>query len=403
MESKQEMSKAGLVLTLIAIGFAGGVSSYINPIMQKLIELYPEVSVSSVRMLSTVISLMSIFVSLPITIFIGDRVKYRTAMIIAAVCTACGGLAFFFDKMPFGLLFATRVIMGVGSSLCILRNAMWSKIFAGEAAVLAAWMGYQNVVFNVLNISLPTVSGLLGDRNLRYPHALCFLALPSILVFLFFLKVPNDGKAEGTGEKKQGFQVTWKVIFYTLNILFVTLASFAIFTGVSTYVQARGFGEAAVAGTITSMYNVGCLAGSLTNGWYTKHMKSRFTIVAAMALMTLSFALIVIAPNVFISYMGAFICGVGFTYNMLTNVVWAGAAAPEGSKSFAITLTTIGVYFGSFLSTFWITFSNAVGSVFTFLSTDAERSYMVSMFAFAVFTVIALLYDSRPDSVKENA
>lgn len=176
----------------------------------------------------------------------------------------------------------------------------------------------------------------------------------------------------------------------------MTLFSFPIFTGMSTLITSRGIGEAAVSGTVTSMYSMGSMVGSLV--YPVQNSKfSRFGIALDALLLAAGFGLIVIAQNAFVAIIGAFLCGVGFTCQSLSHTKWAGDVSDATTRTFASTLLTTSISIGSFCSSYWMIAANKLGSAFAFLPTDAERTYLLATILFAVIAVIMFIRDPRPN------
>lgn len=400
---KKTRTTLSMILTVLGLGLCGScIGNYINPILQKLIDMYPHIPVSTVRSLSSMTSLLSIGVSLPLTLFWGNRVKIKNVMIIASVLACCGMLPALFETPPFIVLVISRACLGVAFGLNMMRNAAIKKIFASDVVKMTAWLGYLNMVFNFSNIIAPKISGPLGDMNVRYVFLMYGVGIIALLVNLFILDIPNDGVAEAAAEEKPKLVIRFEpgVIFHCVAIMIVTVVSFTINTASSTYVVARGFGEATAAGTIASFYSIGCLIGSTTNGWWHKHVPTRFCLAVDMFLCALGFLVVVFAPSLTVAGIGAAILGIGFTYNYLINIVWAGEAASIETKTFALTLTTVALSLGSYLSSYWITLANAMGKLMPFLSSDAERSYLAAAVVYLVLMVGLLAVDPRPKSLK---
>lgn len=386
---------------LVGMCVMAGMGSTINPIMQKLIELYPDVSVTTVRTLSTIVSLLGVIVSIPLSAILGARVKYKVVMIIGTVLALGGFLPILVEPCPFWILMLSRVMLGVGFGCLTLRNAAIRKIFADDDKQAAAWLGYASVLTSGTAALLSPIVGMLADIYWKYAFCVYAFGVIPLLINIFIFQEPEDSAAaaEPSKEKAEKPQTKGKldkrVFLYSATVIFGTLISFPIFTGISTLVTSRGLGEAAVAGTITSAYTLGQVVISAFFGLQNKVM-GRWVVGVDLALCAAGFGLITIANNAFIAIIGAFILGAGFMSFSLSHTKWAGDVSDAGTRTFASTLLTTSISIGSFFSSYWIVFANKVGSVFSFLPTDAERTYLVGAILFAVLAVIFLVRDPRP-------
>lgn len=400
MEKKKD-NVVATVLQILSISMMAGMGTMINPIMQKLIDMYPAVPVATVRMLSTICSLLGICVSLPLSALFGKKLKFKPIMMLSAVLTMCGALPLLFDPVPFWSIMLSRVLVGVGFGLVTLRNACIRKMFAGDDAKIALWIGLTNCIVNIMSSALQPISGLLGDVDIKYTFWLYFIAVVPLILNILFFKEPESAIEEvNEGTKAPRGKINPKIFLFSAIVIFGTLISFPIFTGMATLITSRGIGEAAISGTVTSMYSVGSMIGSLAYPIQNKTFK-RMGIALDMFALALGFGLIVLAQNVFVAIVGAFLCGVGFTCFSLSFVKFAGDVSDDSTRTFASTLLTTSISIGSFFSSYWINAANKIGSVFTFLPTDAERTYMVGTILYVVLGIVFTLVNVYPKETQK--
>ena len=99
----------------------------------------------------------------------------------------CGALPAFFEAPTFGIVMASRVLVGIGFGLVTLRNACIRKMFAGDDKKAAAWLGITNALVTLTSSIMSPISGALADISLKYAYLLYFAAaLPFLLNILFF-------------------------------------------------------------------------------------------------------------------------------------------------------------------------------------------------------------------------
>lgn len=385
-------------LTVAGLCLSVNISLMINPILQKLIELYPDVSVTTVRSLSTITTVLDLCLSVPISLVLGRRLKYKPVMILSALFTLLGVCPAFVENPPFWFLMVCQIMVGIGFGLGSLRNACVNKMFAGDPGKTATWLGIMMGMCNVVSIVVQPVAGMLADIQVRYAYFVHLLALVPLAINIFVFSEPEEPERatdEPSGQKAQSRSVPGRVYFYAVVSVLITAFSFPVFTGMATLVTSRGIGAAAVAGTITSMYSIGCASSSFLFGLHSR-LSERYGLAIDNLILALGFGLITLAQNQLTAMAGAFLCGVGFIFSSLFLIKWAGEASNANARAFSSTLLTTSMSIGAFFSTYWINLSNKLGSVFTFLETDAERTYMLAVILFVLIALIMAVIDPRP-------
>lgn len=394
----KKRSEAWTFITILGLVLCAGLGTLINPCMQKLIEQYPDTPVSTVRMLSTICSLEGVLISLPLTFFFGKRIRFKPLMVLAPAFTLCGMIPFFIPNPPFAVVFLSRALVGVGFGLVTLRNACIRKMFADDPVKMAKWLGLASSIVTAASTLASPISGALGDISLRLHYLLYGIASIPLLINIFVFQEPADEApaAEASkAEKAPRGKLSPKVLLYSLLVVLMTLFSFPIFTGMSTLIQARGLGAAAISGTVTACYSLGQVVGSALFAALLNKVKSRLVSIDLLVV-SIGFGLIVLAQNVFVAMIGAFLTGFGFIEFTLILMKWAGDISDKSTVTFATTLLTTSISIGSFFSTYWITAANKLGSGFSFLSTDAERTYMLATILFAATAILLFLFNVAP-------
>lgn len=395
MSSSKKGSSFLQFVTIIGLALCAGIGSSINPIIQKLIDMYPETPVSTVRTLSTIVSLMGVCISLPLTLFFGKKIKFKPFMILAAVFTLGGMLPFFVPNPSFGVIMLSRILVGIGFGFVTLRNACIRKIYADDPVAMAKYLGFASSFVALSSAVASPIVGALGDIDVKYAFVVYAIAIIPLLINTFILKEPESGTKEETKSAPMG-KINPKIFIYSVIVIFGTLISFPIFTGMSTLITSRGIGEAAVSGTVTSFYTIGQVLGSAVFGTLLAKLGKRLVSID-LGTVAVGFALIVLAQNAFVAMAGAFLCGFGFIEFSLIYLKWAGDVSDESTKTFASTLLTTSISIGSFFSSYWMMAANKLGSAFAFLPTDAERTYLLATILFAVIAVIMFIRDPRPN------
>ena len=82
---KQKKSYFVYFCILIGLCLSGGISVIINPVLTRLAEAYPDISMTRIRELSTLNIPVSVTISLLLSGTLGHRIKFRPFMIIGSI------------------------------------------------------------------------------------------------------------------------------------------------------------------------------------------------------------------------------------------------------------------------------------------------------------------------------
>ncbi len=380
------------LLTVAGVSLMACMSVMLNPIMQLLIERYPDVPVATVRSLSSLGHLVSIGISVPLTLFFAKKIKYKPCMILSSIFAMGGMLPYFFKDPTFTIVFISRILVGVGFGLCILRNAVIRDTFAGDDKKIANWIGFSAAMIGILNSILQPVVGSIADVDLRKSFIIYGVCIIPLLINIFVLKEPvKSGETEEFSVKGMAKSKNMGMVYFlTAIVTIATVCSYPLLSGVSTLIAEKGLGAAAAAGSVTGAYTLGNTIGAFIFGWHSRKMK-RYGMAIDLACLTVAFALLVIAPNLFALIAAAFLGGVGHTLLRLFGLKIAGDITDGSAKIFGATLVTTAISIGSYLSTFWFPICNNIAKSVTFLSLDVERTYFVGAVVFLIMTVIMIV------------
>lgn len=370
-----------------------GVSTIVSPIAQILASEYPQASVTAVRSITTIPSLVSFFLSVAMAPLIGRYVSYKAALLGGAgFCLVGGLLPVFFDDR-FSLILLSRVIFGIGFAVFGMRNAIVPKVYPPQET--AVWMGRGMFIQSLASVILQLLSGALGDRdwhNSFWLHLVCLI--PLLLVAVFF-REPERPRQAPTQPTKRGGPPPLKTILYAVLVLVISLCVFPILSSIALFINERGFGSAAEAGFATSAFTLGTGLLSIRFGLFYKKC-GRWLISISSVIAIAGFVLILISFNVWMVVAGAVCCGAGFSLIMLTYSQWTMDISPESSRILAMTLIPSFVSGGTFLSSYFITFAKTVGAFLPLFRSDLEKAFAVSILIYLTIGLWNLFLDRKP-------
>ena len=117
-------------IALLSVFLFAGAGTFMNAAVQTMIEAWPDVSVTTVRMVVSLPPLVSLPVMLITGGMVGKKLSYRFCAIFGTLLIALGGVAPFFVSSSWTLVLAFRAILGVGVGFLGMRNALGINVVA---------------------------------------------------------------------------------------------------------------------------------------------------------------------------------------------------------------------------------------------------------------------------------
>jgi len=320
-----------------------------------LVKEFPQYSITTVKLFTTIPSLMMIICSLISGKLIQIFPIKRIIVVCAALMCVAGFSTYFVFNLPTILIL--RVIYGMGSGTVFpLANAIIQQLFEGEQR--ARLMGIRAGFGALFGAAVTLVGGVLTSIHWRYAFFGYLFAIPVALLILFFCPtnepIKKEKEADAVKERKYTGK-TWLVLVFV--ILFnVCMMSFNV--ELSLVVTGEGIGNAKSVSMIASTNTIFAFIAGLIFGSIQKRAK-RFMAVIATGLVGLALMLGRYVNSVPLFMCTAAIFGLGFGfYNPTYNLLIASTAAKPKYGSQAITIYTSCVGIGQFSYPYlisWIT------------------------------------------------
>lgn len=364
----------------------------INPTIQKLIEAYPEVPVSTIKMVSTLPSLISSFLMIIVGFFLGRKLKYKPFLLFSLTCILVGGILPIFWNSSFYCILAARALFGIGMAGNASANALVIASF--DEHECGKYLGYGIFVSNICGVLMQLLSGFLADIGLKQSFFVYFIAIIPFLLILFFLKEPDTIHSQQAGsESKEKVTIKPRVWLYIVIGLIWCILGYSIMTNMSTFIKMRNIGEAGVSGTILALYTLG---GAIAGGFAAKlyRMAGKYFVPLCFAAAALGELLVLIGMNVPMLAIGTALAGGGW-FALLPNIMaFAGKVAGPASSPFCTSVIKGGTQIGVFLSSYLCAL---LGILFPNANAIITTKYC-AIIGFGLMAVIFLFYDIRPES-----
>jgi MFS family permease len=218
------MEKRNLtIIFLITLMAVMGVAS-ITPAFPSIIRHF-NISPPQVTKLIIVFTFPGIFLA-PVVGILADHWGRKTILLPSLLLFGLAGTGCFFTK-DWEILLILRFFQGIGAaSLGSLNVTLIGDLFSGEKRTEV--MGFNASILSVGTAAYPFIGGALAMAGWQYPFLLPFLAIPTALLAIFYLKNPEPGEPQ---KLKDYLRRTWKNInkktvwgLFIINVLlFVVL------------------------------------------------------------------------------------------------------------------------------------------------------------------------------------
>lgn len=389
-------------LLLIGLSLGAGTVALMNGIMGSLTAAFPDYPTSTVRMISTMGSLIGALTGIVLTAVFGKKLRYKLIAVVGAALMLIGGVMPFFLHGSFGIIMVGRVIFGFGFGCAAIRNATIRAIFKNKYEA-AKWLGVSQFVVNATSVIGTSLVGALAKNGWHYAFLAYAILIIPLMVNLFIMKEPEQEAAAQAADAKamkEKVNLDNRVWLYVVLVLAMVLWVYPVMSGTSNFLTDRAIGDVALIATVVSMYNLGsALCSAFFGNIYKRIGAIGF---GSFAIGTgLGFVALLMSQNLFVAGIGTFLCGACSSICRLYLIQWAGDVSKQPrAKNFVTTLLTACISLASFLSSYWITACKYMGQAFTMFSSETERTFCIGAILFAILGVLTII---KPPVPKEKA
>ncbi len=322
------------------------------------------VNPADVSWLNGTSNILACIAGLFIGTFVGKRISYRAAAILAtALFTIFGSLPFWWQDIPWGALVASRTIFGFGFG-CFnpLTQAILTHMVKSETA-RAAWIGICNIVFScgaTFGSMICGALGLVSWQTAYLFYAFCVVALICCIIFVRDKDIVGEKEMEKDmgldGETPPKRSLPAVAISFIVIFVFCTLLTTSFFSYLGIAMAESG-ADTLLVGTVLSIFTVAGIVTAALNAPLWKLLRlwnfplsylfiAVSYIVCLLAYSTGSTALFFVASIV----MGIGCCLCGMVMPMVMSVTVMPAAL-----TLAIGLQEVARNLGGVFSSFFLT------------------------------------------------
>ncbi|RJE48808.1 MULTISPECIES: MFS transporter [unclassified Dehalobacter] len=352
-EKKSPFIVAFAIMSVYVITMSAG---NVSAALASISAAFPNVPMSTIALISTLPSLLMIPASLIAGALAGNKVKYKTIIIIGMLFYLVGGLAPV-SANSMTVILIERAIFGIGFGFITpMGNALVLSVYEGNKR--ATMLGIGSMVMNLGAIVMQFAGGALAEIGWQYSfysHALGIVSL--ILVLIFLTEPPKVGQPAGAEKPKVRIRGGVLLTALLLGIYIILIFPSAIL--MSGFLQKNNLGGPAVAGMVLSVFTLGGMGGGFVYGPLFKAIK-KYVVALGLLLGAVGYALVIYSGNIVLVAIGMAIAGASFSIVLPACYMIAGmiASPQEVALSTSVLLAAVNIF--AFFSGYFISFVGAV-------------------------------------------
>ncbi len=374
------------IVAIMSLFILGGCGTYENPAVQTMIEAWPNIPTSTIRMIITLPSLTSTIAMVIAGQIVGKKLTYRTCIITGGILALVSGLLPFFIHPSWYFILGTRIFLGLGVGMMSIKSSL--LILSVHKDELAKMIGYSSVFGSICSALISPVVGKICSLGWHYSFLANGLVLVSLILVILFVKEPEYHQETKHIESK-GALPSIMSLFFVVQFI-ATLVLYPLLSGISSYFAELQIGSATVAGFMLSIYTA---SGALSN-FFLDRLQKRFkrNLLTIFLLMPFIGGLLVLyTRNIVLIGIGVFLSGMGFITMSSSLQVYAGLFCDEGSVPKASTLLMACTQAGVFLSSYYIDVT--VG--FHFYDVEMMNPYFICIITYAILAIISFILRNK--------
>ena len=363
------MSKISILsISLLILG-----PQALSPSMAVIINAFPDVPVSTVRLLIS-LPLITLVIFTLVTAAIDKRFNKKWISCTGIlVFTVFGVLCAFTDS--FAVLVCFRLLMGIGLGMTAAYGVSFISMTT-EGKERTRLIGLQSSATNVGSLILMAAAGILSSVNWHDAFFIYLIGIPVlILVILFVPSFPPENAAHTEQVKTV---MNGKVKLACVGTFAFFILFFTVFSDFAILVYKSGLGADAQAGMGLTMLSACALAVSI---FYQKifSLLKNFTVPAGVLFTAAGFLTAGMADTLMKADLGTILIGVGFGIIMPHCYSYAAMNMPKGpGQGKAAAAITFATNIASFSSSY------ALNAILALIGGNPPESL--------IFTAIGILF-----------
>lgn len=389
MSEAKTYQKATLItaLAVLSASFINTMGGMINPAIASLAAAYPNTSLNTIMLAST----LPMFMAIPVSFLSGKIIKTlgaKGALLVSFGLFMVAGVIPAFLRTSFTSVLVCRAVSGFVSGVITPVNATLVNTYI-EPDRRPAMFGYKQSLGSAIGIGLMSLVGIIAAKNVFNIWFLHLILVVPLLFGLLLPKAPDWGEsvpasgaaAETSAHEKESIPSSaWVII---IIMLLFSIFSYPAFLYLSSLVEANQMGDAALSGFISTASTAGGVVGSLVFGQLYKVAKKR-VVPLFMLLLVVNYLTFAFTRSVALYFVGNFIGGIGYFGMFVALTTALSVNCPPKVFPTAAGVMTAMMSLGIFASSYIISFISKIAGQ----ADSLTFPFVVCSAAFAVLVAV---------------
>ncbi|MCI9389626.1 MAG: MFS transporter [Lachnospiraceae bacterium] len=358
-------------------------TSMTTPALAEIAKAFPDASGETVKLISSIPSLMLCIFSL-VSGWMTTKISIKRSILVASALIFVGVFPAFFGGM--GFIIATRVIFGAGYGLVFpLASAVVTDLFEGSTK--DTMMGWKSAVGAAAGVVFQSLGGILTAYSWRYAFLGFLLVIPIVLIVLFVL--PDTGvktKVQTAEKKGDGKKFTSALFICGLVGFLLNAVQFSYMQNMAMFIAADEIGSALDAANVLSTFTAASFVAGLIYVGFAKIFK-KFTPALAILLVGCAFGIAMNAKSLPMLFISAVVFGFGFGFTNPSLTLKAASGVTDGAYTpMAISIYVCCTGIGQFMSAYILRFLRNVSGM-----TEGRADWKIACVSIIAGAVIGLI------------
>jgi MFS family permease len=376
-------NKPLMIFAILAFSFLIMGVGITSPALASIGKAFPNIDFSVIMLIATLPVLVTVPFSLLAGKLAGNRITFRSLVIIGIILFIIGGTAPYFISSFTGVLIM-RGVLGIGLGLLYpIPAALIMNLFEGTAR--ENLMGFNGVIQNIGGIVLQLLGGVLCAVNWRNTFLAYLLAIIPLIIVIFLLpEPPNIKKA-----KNEKIKIPTAVYVWSIIILGYTILLYPMLTGMSSLVINNNLGTAAAAAVVLTMFTVGgMISGAVFGKVY--RIATRFTFAIGLIIHAIGYIFLICGNSLMAFTIGSTIVGIGYILGFTAILMSVGTLVTPSATTFAMSLVMAFMSIGGFISGFFFSYIERIFNI-----TSMRFPFTLGAICLGIYSIIHILLNLK--------
>lgn len=303
-------------------------------------------------LLKSIVTLPAL-ICIPISILsnkFSKHLRKKYLLILALIVFLFGAICCYFSNTIYTLLIS-RGIFGLGLGIIgPLSLVLVGDFFQGKER--AKFMGYSSAVTNIGGVIAIVIVGFLTSFGWHNVFLIYLIAIPVLLVVIFFLPKfgPYDVNAvenrkQDVHKETEHIKLNKRVFIYVIIIILAFITFYSVPTNLALLIQNKNLGNAETSSALIAVITLFAFISSMLFEKFLKVFKE-FLVIMSFILIGIGLAILLMSGSFIPMLIGIIIVGIGFGFIVPYGIYYSSKSVHPKHTSLAISMVSTSIYVG---------------------------------------------------------